>query len=355
MRWNKQLYEHEVTPPENAWDNIVQDLDNDHIIFRNKLKHATLSPPPHLWDNIVHDLENDYLSFKNHLRHAVIAPPENTWDNIVHDINNDHFIFKEQLKHAAVLPPDTTWQNITEQLNAPGAQKTRVVRMPAIVRIAAAVAIIGVLFFTADYYINKADEPGTVAVKPNDGPSSQLPQPTTPSTGEAATVAPGEKKYIASSIIAGKTHKSVRNSNDIPGSYSRQGYKLPAPASVAPAPASVTDRYDVHEGFGKYVRNLKGEIREDVALLDLPNSYFYTTGPNGQSIRVSSKFRNTIQYLNGSNTEELLDVILRESRYWKNRFRTWKEEVNNASFVPAPYNFMDISELMRLLEQNSLK
>lgn len=323
MRWNKQLYEHEVTPPENAWNNIVHDLDNDHIIFKDKLKHAVTPPPAHLWDNIVHDLEND------------------------------HLVFKEQLRHAAVLPPGSAWQNITEQLNAPGEQKTKVIRMPAIVRIAAAAAIIGILFFTANYYIsNKAVEPETAVVQPRD--SSNV-QPTAPPAGEETTVSRGEKKYIASSTVTGKKHKAGKLSNDAPDSYSGQSYGLPLPAAVPPVPESVTDRYDVHEGFGKYVRNLRGEIREDVTLMDLPNSYFYTTGPDGQSIRVSSKFRNTIQYLNGSNTEELLDVILRESRYWKNRFRTWKEEVNNASFVPAPYNFMDISELMRLLEQNSGK
>ena len=323
MRWNKQLYEHEVTPPENAWNNIVHDLDNDHIIFKDKLKHAATIPPSHLWDNIVHDLEND------------------------------HLLFKEQLKHAAGLPPDTAWQNITERLNAPEEQKTRVVRMPPIIRIAAAVAIIGIFFFTANYYIsNKAVEHETAVVQPHNSSTSQ---PTAPSAREEAIIPPGEKKYIASATVISKKHKAASLTNDVTESYNEQNHMLPLPAAVSPVPASVTDRYDVHEGFGKYVHNLKGEIREDVTLMDLPNSYFYTTGPDGQSIRVSSKFRNTIQYLNGSNTEELLDVILRESRYWQNRFKTWKEEVNNASFVPAPYNFMDISELMCLLEQNSRK
>ena len=353
MRWNKQLYEHEVTPPENAWNNIVQDLDNDHIIFRDKLKHAAITPPFHLWSNIVHDLGNDYLSFKDRLRHAAITPPENIWDNITHDINNDHFIFKEQLKHAAVLPPDTAWQNITERLNASGKQKASIVKMPAIIRIAAAVAIIGILFFTANYYIsNKTVEHETAVVQPHERTAS--PQATIPPTREATT-SPAEKKYIAAATVINKKHTTAGSDKDASPAYSEQSHRLPLPALVTPVPALVTDRYDVQEGFGKHVRNLKGEIREDVALLDLPNSYFYMTGPDGQSIRVSSKFRNTIQYLNGSNTEELLDVILRESRYWKSRFRTWKEEVYNASFVPAPYNFMDISELMRLFEQNSLK
>lgn len=107
--------------------------------------------------------------------------------------------------------------------------------------------------------------------------------------------------------------------------------------------------------FSKRVRNLKGEIKEDITLLDLPNSYFLMTGPDGQSIRVSSKFRNTIQYLNGAGNEELLDVILRESRYWKNIFREWKEKVSNSTFVPAANNFMDITELTQLLHQNNGK
>ena len=96
-------------------------------------------------------------------------------------------------------------------------------------------------------------------------------------------------------------------------------------------------------------------MKEDVSLLDLPNSYFLMTGPNGQSVRVSSKFRNTIQYLNGSSNEELLDVILRESRYWRNQFKEWKEEVGHSTFIPSAENFMDIAELMKLLQQHNNK
>lgn len=352
MNWNKQLYEFEVNPPENAWDNIVHDLDNDHLIFKNKLKHAETTPPSQVWNNIVQDLENDHLLFKDRLKHAAITPPPNLWNNIVHDIENDHLVFKTQLRDAAILPPDTAWQNISERLNPQEEQKGRLINIATILKVAVAAAVIGILFFTTNYYFsNNAVEHETAVAQPKDSPASQ--QSVTPYTKGETSATESGKKYIASAADISRKRKADRLRDNAVETYTEHSYRIPSPAAVAPAPASVTDRYDVDEGFSKYVRNLKGEIREDVTLMDLPNSYFYMTGPDGQSIRVSSKFRNTIQYLNGSNTEELLDVILKESRYWKNRFKAWKEEVNNATLVPAPYNFMDIPELMRLLEQNS--
>ncbi|MBS1751979.1 MAG: hypothetical protein JST63_18925 [Bacteroidetes bacterium] len=321
MKWNKQLYEYEVNPPENVWDKIVHDLDNDHLLFKDRLNHAEISPPPELWDNIIHDLEND------------------------------HLIFKTQLKNATILPPNTVWQNILEQIEPAKEKKVIIINIPTIFRIAAAASIIGILFFTSNYFFSKkAVEHETAVVKPKIPATTQ--QPVSPYIRKETQASSSGKKYIASASDINKKLKSTRFSNDAIESFSEHSFQLPTMAAVSPVPASVTDRYDVHEGFSRHVRNLKGEIREDVTLLDLPNSYFFMTGPDGQSIRVSSKFRNTIQYLNGSNTEELLDVILKESRYWKNRFRTWKEEVNNATFMPAPSNFMDIPELMRLLDQN---
>ncbi len=321
MKWNEQLYNFEVNPPENVWNNIVHDLDNDHFIFKDRLKNAEITPPPKLWDNIIHDVEND------------------------------HLIFKTQLKDATVLPPDAAWQNILDKIQSTEENKARIVKIPTIIRIVAAASIIGILFFTANYFFNnKAVEHETAEVKPQNPSNSQ--QPAVPYIKEEPRATTNGKKYIASATNITRKQKSARFDVESIESYSEHSFRQPSLAAVSPVPVSVTDRYDVHEGFSKYVRNLNGEIREDVTLMDLPNSYFYMTGPDGQSIRVSSKFRNTIQYLNGSSTEELLDVILKESRYWKNRFRTWKEEVNNAPFVPAPSNFMDIPELMRLLEQN---
>jgi len=331
MEWNKKLYEHEVIPPEHVWNKIVHDLDNECIVFKDKLFHAEEAPPEHLWSKITGDLDNEYIIFKDKLFNAEVTPPSAAWNNI-----------------QAVLDGNTTG-------------KVPVISLSGIFRIAAAAAVIGILFFTTNYFINtnktEADKPtAQQTVKPrqnNDAGKNNVQQEI--AADQSAPSAKKDKSLIASSFEIRKNRKqeSIRQHN----AYSEGGVSISTPslAFVEAAQSAVTDKYDLGSSSSKRVRNLKGEIKEDISLLDLPNSYFLMTGPDGQSIRVSSKFRNTIQYLNGSGNEELLDVILRESRYWKNIFREWKEKVSNSTFVPSANNFMDIAELMQLLHQNNGK
>jgi len=353
MEWKNKLYDYEVTPPENVWNKIVHDLDNDFLLFKDKLQHAELSPPNDAWNSIAHNLDNNFIFFKDKLQHAEIPAPDDAWNNIVHDIDNNFFLFKDKLNHAEMQPPVEAWNNIHTSLETPAGTKknTKIAGFPAM-RIAAAAAIIGVLFFTLNYFLRTAAPTKDVAVK-----QTKPLQPRNKST-EASTTAPKvleEKKqaYIVSAFTK-KKHQSFK----VPAVISEQGYSnednynVPPPDFVESAPYAATDNYEVNSGFNKYLRNLKGEIKEDVTLLDLPNSYFLMTGPDGQSIRVSSKFRNTIQYLNGTGNEELLDVILRESKYWKNVFTAWKQQVNDASFIPTADNFMDISTLMEMLRSH---
>jgi hypothetical protein len=334
MEWKDKLYDYEVTPPENVWNNIVHDLDNDFIHFKEKFQHAVFTPPENAWDNIVHDLDNDFILFKEKLQHTAFTPPENAWDNIQSSLN------------AVATTLHTTETSET----------TKTIRLPVVIRMAAAAAVIGILFFTVNYFLNNQQVPNNTAI--HQTPSQQ---PPVADNKKAITPAENlhqekEKNLIASTYTGKKQNKVQAPSAPAEHFYSDgETFQTPSPAVITETPSTVTDKHDVSGGFGKYVKNSQGEIREDVALLDLPNSYFYMTGPDGQSIRVSAKFRNTIQYLNGSGNEELLDVILRESRYWKNIFSEWKQQVNNSTFVPSANNFMDIAELMQLLHGNTRK
>lgn len=327
MEWNKKILEHEVTPPQNIWDRIAYDLDNDHLVFKDKLFHAQEAPPPYVWDKVVHDLDNEYFAFKENLFHAEEAPPSNVWNNI------QTLLDKETTKRASVIS------------------------LPQIIRISAAAAVIAILFFTTNYFLKTKEAVINTTAQKN----TQIPQKIadTDESGKdnnSITNPVVQSKEKNKLIIASNTETPVkrRQENNQPVSVQSDGGFLPVPLPelIATQRSNVTDKYDLGNSFGKRVRNLKGEIKEDISLLDLPNSYFLMTGPDGQSIRVSSKFRNTIQYLNNTGNEELLDVILRESRYWKNIFREWKEKVSNSTFIPSANNFMDITELMQLLHQN---
>ncbi|MBX2925639.1 MAG: hypothetical protein KF746_25805 [Chitinophagaceae bacterium] len=288
-----------------------------------------------------------------------MPPPENLWGKISHDLDNDSFVvFKQKLFHYEQEPPAGLWKKI-EQVLYPGAAVVPLKRNAFRVwRIAAAAAIIGIAFFTANYFLSGSGdtEAPPVAKKPAASvPGSTANTPVVPAEPGKKESTPDGSSVLASRHAPNKNNSGARNNESVQNVYS-DGERVVALPSLSTVPFDAlakTDQVDLGAAYNRRIRNRQGEIKEDVSMLDLPNSYFLMTGPNGQSVRVSSKFRNTIQYLNGSGNEELLDVILRESQYWKSIFREWKEKVGNSSFVPSTENFMDISELMKLLQQNT--
>ena len=258
-----------------------------------------------------------------------------------------------------IPPPENSWKLIQQTLDTPQITATNNFSIKKGLRIAAAAALIGICFFTANYFItdsHKNNITGQKILPTGKTDNNQTNEPVAGRDADANVATPETHKPLIASHTTPKkykTHPSTSASNNF---YTEDdAFNAPPVSSVPYDNTAITDRYDLDHAAARRIRNLNGEIKEDVRLLDLPNSYFLMTGPNGQSVRVSSKFRNTIQYLNGSGKEELLDVILRESQYWRNQFKAWKEQVGHSTFIPSPENFMDISELMKLLQQHSNK
>lgn len=295
------------------------------------------------------------MEWKNKLYDHEVPPPDNLWGKISHDLDNDSFVvFKQKLFHHQQEPPAGIWKNIERILHGDTSVIPLIKRNTFKVwRVAAAAAVIGIAFFTVNYFLSRQEPIAPPTAKKN---TTNAPAPpNAPVQAEKQQSVPGKQPVIASAFVPGKMNAKSTTSHLQAGNiYSDGGsVDIPSLSTIANDESAMTDRLELSSTSNRRLRNLQGEIKEDVSLLDLPNSYFLMTGPNGQAVRVSSKFRNTIQYLNGSGNEELLDVILRESHYWKNIFKEWKEKVSNSSFVPSSQNFMDITELMKLLQQNN--
>ncbi|MGN6436919.1 MAG: hypothetical protein ACTHMM_10320 [Agriterribacter sp.] len=353
VTFKQKLFHHEATPPENLWSKINHDLDSEALIaFKQQLFHQEVTPPESLWSKIDHDLDSEaFITFKQQLFHQEVAPPESLWSKIDHDLDSDSFVvFKQKLFHEEQVPPTETWKNIEQAIHPEAVVVPLAKRNPFKVwRMAAAAAVIGIAFITVNYFLSQTD---TVT----------LPVAKKPAVNKPATPAPTNEQSVAAGpkIVAAAVRQKSRSNMNRSSATSTAAYNndddntiIASLSTIPDENSSFTDRLDLSTETNRRIRNLHGEIKEDVSLLDLPNSYFLMTGPNGQTVRVSSKFRNTIQYLNSNNNhEELLDVILRESHYWKNVFSEWKIKVGNSSFVPSSQNFMGIADLMSLLEQN---
>lgn len=295
------------------------------------------------------------MKWKNELYNHEVNPPDKVWNRIVHDLDNEFSEFKTRLYHVEIDPPGDSWKLIERSLNTPFIAPSRGLNIKKVLRIAAAAALIGISFFSVNYFIAGSDKSKTTADKTPDPDTTyhnKTHQPAVKNDNNSSV--PVSARPMMASHIANKKSKAEANTT-VDFYIEDKTYNAPPVSLVPDDNTAITDRYDLYQTAIKRIRNLKGEVKEDVSLLDLPNSYFLMTGPNGQPVRVSSKFRNTIQYLNGSSNEELLDVILRESRYWRNQFKEWKEEVGHSTFIPSAGNFMDIAELMKLLQQHNNK
>lgn len=303
------------------------------------------------------------MRWKDTIYNHEAAPPPGLWNKIAQELDNDFVVFRSRLYDAEVAPPENSWKCIASKATHFSGNKPKIFRIRKEFRVAIAAAITGILFLTINYFItgNEDKVTGNTGRQQASEKASSQPAGNGQATGSAdknteSKMGGSTKSSLVAANSTGKSaKKEVLRDLSNPFYSERLTVEAPKAAYVPTEGMKFTDRYDLGSRSSKKIRNLNGEIREDIRLIDLPNSYFFMTGPNGQSIRVSSKFRNTIQYLNGSQKEEMLDVILRESRYWRNQFNLWKEEVRQAEFVPTINNFMDISELMKLLQQHNLQ
>lgn len=299
------------------------------------------------------------MKWKNELYNHEVKPPDKVWEKIVHDLDDDFYHFRNKLYHAEIAPPENCWQQIQKELNPATVVSSPFFTINKIFRITAAAAIIGMCFYAANYFLVGRYETAITEQKEL-RPANQEREsvPITNKNESQGITAPQSEKPLIASRTEKRKNVEIRkpHSVTVPDFYINESApEVPGLSSISKNNSAFSDRYALDHDASKQIRNLKGEIREDVRLMDLPNSYFLMTGPNGQSVRVSSKFRNTIQYLNASDKEELLDVILRESRFWRNQFKTWKEEVGHSDFIPSANNFMDITALMKLLQQHQTK
>jgi hypothetical protein len=285
--WKKRLVEYEQTPPKGVWENIAKKLDEANS-WQNRVLHFEEVPPAGIWENIAAKLDKTENSF-----------------------------------------PITS-------VNHPA--KTKLIW-----RFAVAASLISVLLLSVFYYHKKTvvDNNAIASTGTISSADSNLVSPITSEKVE---------KEIANTVIKPENNNQLvqlpkRNpvnkvNTDVEVAYVK-GNEVP---SLAGAP-------DLDKN--KKLTNTDGETPNDISLMNSPNNYITITGPNGETVRVSSKFSKLVNYLSDKNpsAEEYLDKVIKESTFWKGKFKDWREKMINNSVTPAPTNFMDIIELSKVVRE----
>lgn len=319
----------------------------------NRILNYTVTPPKGVWDdvaNILNKEDNHTEGVSSKLLDYEVAPPATALTNIFDALDKEDSIITpssavEKMQQYTHEPPDAVWDNINSSLDKkePAAiipLKSRNNNLKVIYRIAAAAIILAVILIPV--LLNRKKQAAEIA------PIATIKTGTIPAPPIADT-----NKIPASPANETASQNNINSSTHTKPDRSQVSYHFPDTiqyirgnevADLAPNPEKLKK---------EKLKNTSGQTPEDIGLINTPNTYISITGPDGQSIKISSKFSNLISYLNEQNPEtiENIDIIIKESAQWRATFATWRNKMTNNTVAPSLGNFMDIIELSKVLEE----
>ncbi len=271
------------------------------------------------------------------------APPAGVWNSIAEKLDKET-TFQNNLLHYEEMPPTGIWEAIASRIDA--AEKKAPV-IPAYNykkrnnwwKYAAAASVLGLIFISIYYSVGKKQPDNTYSIASGGSVKSAdtvSPSGSQPQIPVAINQSP-EKKQVNN---FGKKVTAKKDDKEIDIAFVQPGEA---------APLAGPPEFDKN----KKLLNSDGETNTDISLMNSPNTYVTITGPNGEPVRVSSKFSQLIAYLDDRTpaTEEYLDKVIKESTFWKGKFKSWRDKMINNSITPTPSNFMDIIELSTLVKE----
>lgn len=188
-----KLYDYEVTPPADAWNNISAEL-NDIDTYKNvakKLEQAEVPPPHNIWAQLSHTLdEEDYFqAVSKKLNHIEITPPPDLWSKIQPAISNK--------KEAAVVPMH--------------ASKSRNWRRFAVA--ASIIALLGLLIYNLAENSFKDTDQIWAKVQQDDTPKPLIAKNEKPVSKNAPVATPKNTVLTNVNTAATQTHIKTKNGN----------------------------------------------------------------------------------------------------------------------------------------------
>jgi len=166
-------------------------------------------------------------------------------------------------------------------------------------------------------------------------------------------------KPSANSIIKDSINKSVSNT-DL-ANNKKEAIKKDATSSVTTTLQKLTNAPVVREttqATNTIIdrdNNLASTVAGAINIGNRPlNNYLTITGPNGEKIKVSSKFSKLVNYLKEKDPsrEDYLENVIKEGAFWKEKFKEWGDKMTNNNLAPTPGNFFDIIELSNTIKEN---
>lgn len=354
--WLNKILSHKATPPDAVWKNIANELDKEIVTndIKTKMFEYNVLPPESAWMNISNELDKEATiipDFKTKILSYESDPPHAVLDNIFSALEREEKqltpAFVNRIYNYKQEAPVNTWKEIIKELDK---SEAKLVPLKSIkknlkviyFRMAAAASVI--IFIAASVWLSN---------KKTNNATDQTASVTPQSQQKNVQVAEKEKTNLPASDTQEKKmdqRTAVYNNTKKTPEQNNVGIQDPAYVKGNIVTELATDP---NIGIKEKLQNINGETPMDIALMNTPNTYISITGPDGQTVKVSSKFSNLIGFLNEKNpdTQENLDIIIKESAKWRTTFTAWRNKMANNSVAPSLANFMDIIELSKVLEE----
>ena len=266
-------------------------------------------------------------NFINRIYNVEIPPPATAWENIAVELNklpDNNFIRK--ISQASVDPPAEMWNRVVSVLDDRKSSRLLFLRSSWVKGVAAALAA-GLIVFL---YRSGQDTTGSVVKKEvpvtkdtrHQDPLAKQKMDTN-AFEPASSLAQNDQQFNQKKkigVVPGKRADHLRYAS------------IETAENVLPT--------DNNGASGSHVNN---NVPSSAGNFIPAPDYFVVTAPNGQQVKISSKFSDAVNSLfAGDNSDNS----------WKTRFDTWKSKlISSPSFIPTAGNFLDIVELKDLLKE----
>ncbi len=268
-------------------------------------------------------MTNDFI---HKIQQAEIIPPDLVWNNIATDLDGStNRSFVQKLALAELTPPAAAWNEIESRLQEPRSKIGTLINLNK-GRLVAAAVIAALIFFSTTWLLNRSSIPA-VAKK-------------TPASTESVT----EKKDVISSdtVINRPMIASMTKSRGVsPRKLIASRGSNPTPIRHALVESAGQSRAVQTNNNEELVNSAPSTVNTYIQAPD----YFTVTAPNGQLVKISSKFSDAAAYFFNMSDDG-------NDPSWKIRFDNWRKKIiSSPSFIPTAGNFLDIMELKELLKE----
>jgi len=292
-----KMYNHEVTPPANAWEKIAAALDESEI-------------------------ENE---FPTRLHNHEVSPPVNTWGKITAALDEPHE-FPTRLYNIEITPPAGIWEKIDSSLPHAAGTLAPVRKMNPFLRYAAAAVFIGVVAYGI---INMA-----IGNNGDDGNTAVI--TIAEDSNTAAKIITNSPKQAQVATANAKEDDALEKSKTLIARLDKSLKKVPRTITSS-ALSNRSEEEVMDQGLSQSIYAYADHIP------DISERYVMLMTPDGNIIRMSKKWSDLLCCVSGED----------QDAGCKDQLKKWQEKMAASSLAPSPGNFMDILGLVNSLDENN--